>query len=119
MTATLYGIPNCETVRKARAWLEAQGQAVPFHDFRRDGLERRQLEEWARAVGWDTLLNRKGMTWRQAPEAAKAAVTGQAAAVAFMLERPSAIKRPVLVKDGAVHVGFSEAAYRDLFGPRR
>jgi len=111
----LYGIPNCNTVKKARSWLETNGKPYVFHDFRKDGVEAALLQGWLQQVAWDKLVNRAGMTWRGLPDNAKAAVTDDASAVALMLDKPSVIKRPVLVKDGSiVQLGFSEDAYQKL-----
>lgn len=112
---TLYGIKNCDTVRKARKWLEANGVDFRFHDFRADGLAEDDLRAWARAVGWETLLNRRGTTWRRLPEEVREDVDEQKA-LALMLDNPTLIKRPVLVTgDGRVHVGFRPADYETLF----
>lgn len=111
----LYGIPNCNTVKKARNWLEANGTPYTFHDFRKDGVDNAMLQDWLEQVGWEKLVNRAGMTWRALPENDKAAVKDNTTAIALMLEKPSVIKRPVLVKDGRiVQLGFSEAAYQKL-----
>lgn len=112
----LYGIANCNTVKKARAWLAEHGREVPFHDFKKHGVSAALLEEWVGRVGWEPLLNRKGTTWRQLPDEAKAAVVDRASALRLMLEKPSVIKRPVLEKDGAIHLGFDAEGYRALFG---
>ena len=111
---TLYGIKNCDTVKKARKWLEAAGIEYRFHDFRADGLEREQLDAWNRTVGWETLLNRRGTTWRQLPEAVKAGID-EARALDLMMEQPTLIKRPVLEHGGEIRVGFKEADYKALF----
>ncbi len=111
---TLYGIKNCDTVKKARKWLEAAGIEYRFHDFRADGLEREQLDAWNRAVGWETLLNRRGTTWRQLPEAVKTGID-EARALDLMMEQPTLIKRPVLEHGGEFRVGFKEADYKVLF----
>ncbi len=108
----LYGIPNCNTVKKARAWLDAKGVAYTFHDFRKDGVDAALLARWLTQAPWEKLVNRAGMTWRGLPDAAKTAVTDNASAIALMLEKPSVIKRPVLERDGAmIQLGFDEAAY--------
>lgn len=113
---TLYGIPNCDTVKKARAWLAERHPGVAFHDFRKQGLDRATVAHWLGRVDWTLLVNRKGTTWRGLPDERKAAVTDAAGALELMLEFPSVIKRPVLaMPDGAVHVGFSDAQYRQLF----
>lgn len=104
---TLYGIPNCGTVKKARAWLDAQGVAYQFHDFKKHGVPAAELPRWAAAVGWERLLNRQGTTWRKLDDAAKAAVTDAASARALMLAQPSVIRRPVVRwDDGSLTVGF-------------
>jgi arsenate reductase len=115
MKKTLYGIPNCDTVKKARTWLAAQAQDVDFHDFKKQGLERATVEAWLKDVDWELLVNRKGTTWRGLPDARKAAVTDAASAVELMLELPSVIKRPVLQGAGKIRVGFSDAQYSEIF----
>jgi arsenate reductase len=111
----LYGIPNCNTVKKARNWLDANGTPYIFHDFRKDGVDAALLQDWLKQLDWEKLVNRAGMTWRALPEIAKAAVKDNATAISLMLEKPSVIKRPVLAKDGRiVQLGFSEAAYQQL-----
>jgi arsenate reductase len=115
MTTTLYGIPNCDTVKKARTWLDQNGIAYSFHDFKKAGLDATQVQSWLRHVSWDILVNRKGTTWRGLPDERKAAVANAASAQALMLESPSVIKRPVLQYDGQTHVGFSDALYRQIF----
>lgn len=112
----LYGIPNCDTVKKARTWLAAQGIEVAFHDFKKQGLDRATAAGWLASIDWEVLVNRKGTTWRGLDEARRAAVTDHASALELMLESPSVIKRPVLaMADGSAHVGFSDAQYRQLF----
>lgn len=107
---TLHGIKACDTMSKARAWLDARGIAYAFHDYKTAGIDRPTLESWSRQVGWEVLLNRAGTTFRKLPEAEKQGLT-EARAIALMLAQPSMIKRPVLVKDGAVLVGFDPARY--------
>ncbi len=112
MTAVtvLYGIANCDTVKKARAWLQAQGQDAHFHDFKKVGVPSDRLDAWIGAVGWERLVNRKGTTWRQLDLTLQAAVVDAASARRLMLARPSVIKRPVVEwADGAITVGFSAA----------
>ena len=109
---TLYGIPNCDTVKKARAWLAENGVAYMFHDFKKQGVPAQQLALWSEAVGWDKLLNRKGTTWRKLDAAAQAAVVDAGSAQALMLANPSVIKRPVVEWGHAVTVGFDEAIWR-------
>jgi len=112
----LYGIINCNTVKKARTWLTQHGIEADFHDIKKQGVSEELLETWLRQVAWEKLVNRQGTTWRQLPDEAKATVSDEAAAIQLMLEKPSVIKRPVLEKDGNIHVGFDEAHYQSLFG---
>ena len=107
---TLYGIKNCDTMKKARAWLDAKGVAYTFHDYKAEGIDRGRLEGWARAVGWETLLNRAGTTFRKLPEADKVDLDASKA-IALMLNQPSMIKRPVLDLDGRLIVGFKPEQY--------
>ncbi len=109
---TLYGIPNCDTVKKARAWLTAHDQPHVFHDFKKQGVPPEQLASWAQSPGWEKLLNRKGTTWRKLDAATQAAVTDAASAQALMLAHPSVIKRPVVDwGQEEVTVGFDAAAW--------
>jgi len=112
----LYGIPNCNTVKKARAWLTENDIAIPFHDFKKQGVSEELLKNWLKQIDWEQLVNRRGTTWRQLPDEAKAAVCDDASAVHLMLEKSSVIKRPVLEIDGKIILGFDEAAYQSLFG---
>ncbi len=112
---TLYGIKNCDSVRKARQWLTAHDIPYTFHDLRADGLDEASLHGWARSAGWETLLNRRGTTWRKLPEAQRDAIDEQKA-IQWMLENPTLIKRPVLLTDdGQIHVGFKPADYENIF----
>ncbi|MGS5088345.1 ArsC family reductase [Hydrogenophaga sp. A37] len=111
---TLYGIPNCDTVKKARTWLTEHGVAHTFHDFKKQGVPERELERWLAAAGWETLVNRKGTTWRGLDEATRNAVTDNASARAMLLAHASVIKRPVVVwADGAITVGFDANAWQN------
>ena len=104
---TLYGIPNCDTVKKARTWLTDHGHSYAFHDFKKQGVPQPQIDQWLKAVGWDALINRKGTSWRLLDDATRAAVVDAAAARAVALLQPSVIKRPVVEwADGRVTVGF-------------
>lgn len=113
MKVQLYGIPNCETMKKARTWLEAQRVDYEFHDYKKSGIERAKLESWVRSAGWEVLLNRAGTTFRKLPDAAKVNLT-EAKAVKLMLEQPSMIKRPVLERGKTLLVGFSPEKYAAL-----
>ena len=110
----LYGIKNCDTVRKARKWLEAQGIEYTFHDLRSDGLDKKDLSAWEKSVGWEVLLNRRGTTWRQLPEKDKETIN-ETNAIQLMLAQPTLIKRPVLIHKKITHVGFKPAEYEALF----
>jgi len=110
---TLYGIKNCDTMKQARAWLEAHDVAYDFHDYKTAGIDRASLESWIKQVGWEVLLNRAGTTFRKLPDAAKQDVT-QAKAVKLMLEQPSLIKRPVLEHGKQLLVGFSPEKFAGL-----
>ena len=107
---TIYGIKNCDTMKKARAWLDAHGVTYDFHDYKTTGIDRARLEGWARAVGWETLLNRAGTTFRKLPDKDKEGLT-EKKAMALMLDQPSMIKRPVLDSGGKLIVGFKPEAY--------
>ena len=118
MPVTIYGISNCDTMKKARAWLKAHGVDHVFHDYKTSGIERERLRNWAKALGWDVLLNRKGTTFRQLPEEEKSQL-GERKAIGLMMASPSMIKRPVLENEGRLLVGFSPALYEDFFGSAR
>ncbi|GLS13558.1 MULTISPECIES: ArsC family reductase [Hydrogenophaga] len=109
---TVYGIPNCDTVKKARTWLSAQGVAHQFHDFKKQGVPEADLTGWLDALGWETLVNRRGTTWRGLDEADRTAVTDATSAKRLLLAHPSIIKRPVVAwADGRVTAGFDSAAW--------
>ncbi len=108
----VYGIPNCATVKKARAWLTAQGVDHTFHDFKKLGVPTQRLDAWLAALGWETLLNRRGTTWRQLDDATRAGVTDAASARALMLAQPSVIRRPVVEWGDAVTVGFDPEGWQ-------
>ena len=112
---TLYGIKNCDTMKKARAWLDKQGVAYAFHDYKAAGVTAAQLQGWAKAVGWEALLNRAGTTFRKLPEADREGLT-EKKAIALMVAQPSMIKRPVLDRDGTLTVGFKPEVYAKAFG---
>jgi Spx/MgsR family transcriptional regulator len=110
---TLYGIKNCDTVRKARRWLEAHDIDYRFHDFRADSLSEDMLTAWIEELGWEQLLNRRGTTWRKLPETERNAIDRDRA-LHLMLTQPAIIRRPVLDTDGSRRVGFSEEVYSSL-----
>jgi arsenate reductase len=111
---TLYGIANCDTVCKARKWLTSHDVDYQFHDLRKDGLNAKQLKNWASKVSWETLLNRRGQSWRKLANKDKTELT-EARALKLMLNEPTLIKRPVLEVNNQVHVGFKDADYQQLF----
>ncbi|MDE2415410.1 MAG: ArsC family reductase [Comamonadaceae bacterium] len=117
-TIIVYGISNCDTVKKARAWLQEQGLAYQFHDFKKQGVPAERLPAWMAAVGWEKLLNRQGTSWRRLDAAVQARVQDAANAAALMREQPSVIKRPVVewggMATGQVTVGFKPDAWNDL-----
>ena len=112
---TLYVIPNCDTVKKARTWLDAQKVPYDFHDFKKQGVDKARLKDWSDKAGWQILLNKAGTTFRKLPDADKENLT-EAKARRLMLENPSMIKRPVLEKDGRLFVGFKPDEYAAIFG---
>jgi arsenate reductase len=118
---TIYGIPNCSTVKSARVWLDRHDIAYTFHDFKKAGLDMALVDSWLPHLGLDVLINRKGTTWRALSDAQKASVADTKHAIALMMAQPSIIKRPVLVIGGKAdkahkaYVGFTEAAYQDIF----
>ncbi len=112
---TVFGIANCDTVKKARAWLTVRGVNYEFHDFKKQGVPVNQLPRWIAAVGWEALVNRKGTTWRKLDEDSRAAVLDVASASALMLTHPSVVKRPVVAwPSGDVTVGFDESRWQGL-----
>ena len=111
---TIYGIKNCDTMKKARAWLDARGVPYSFHDYKIAGIDRTRLQAWANEVGWEVLLNRAGTTFRGLPEADKNGLDEEKA-IALMQAQPSLIKRPVLVADGKLTVGFKPQSYDQVF----
>ena len=112
MAIVLYGIPHCDTVKRARAWLAGQGAELSFHDFKKAGVPEAGLAAWVAAAGWERVLNRKGNTWRTLSDAARAAVVDAASASALMRAQPSVIKRPVVAwADGSISVGFDPDDY--------
>lgn len=114
MTVTVYGIPNCDTVKKSRDWLTAHGVAYAFHDYKKAGIDSARLMQWAETVGWERLLNRAGTTFRKLPEAERSDLD-QAKAIAIMLANPSCIKRPVVEHAGGLLVGFKAAEWAEVW----
>jgi len=111
----IYGIPNCDTIRKARAWLDSHGVAYTFHDYRAAGIDPALLKAWSDAVGWEKVLNKASTTFRELPEARKLGLNKRKA-IALMAKEPTMIKRPVLVTDRGVELGFKPERYAEIFG---
>ena len=112
---TIYGIKNCDTMKKARTWLDDHGVKYAFHDYKAEGIDKPHLEAWAKEVGWEILLNRAGTTFRKLPDKDRENVT-EKKAIALMLDQPSMIKRPVLDVGGKLLVGFKPETYAKQFG---
>ena len=118
MPVTIYGIKNCDTMKKARAWLDKRGVAYDFHDYKTAGIERAELERWCKKAGWETVLNRAGMTFRKLPDKDKTALD-EKKAIALMLAQSSMIKRPVLdLGGGKLLVGFKPEIYAEAVAAR-
>ena len=115
MSLTLYGIPNCDTVKKARTWLGGRGIAYIFHDYKKAGADAGKLTDWCHAAGWDKVLNRAGTTFKKLPDQDKADLD-QAKAVTLMAANPSCIKRPIVEHPGGILVGFKEAEWAAMLG---
>jgi len=116
MTTTMYGIPNCDTIKKARTWLGAEGVAFAFHDYKKAGIDPAKLRDWVDRLGWEVLLNRAGTTYRALPDVQKQGLDADKA-VALMVAQPSMIKRPVVeTGDGRLLVGFKPSDYAAYFG---
>ncbi len=113
-TVTIYGIPNCDTMKKARDWLDAHGVTYKFHDYRSQGLSRSEIERWVKALGWEKVLNRASTTFKELPEDKKVDLDAPKA-IALMLDNLTMIKRPMLDVDGALTPGFKPAIYEALF----
>lgn len=115
MTITMYGIKNCDTIKKARTWLEERGLGYDFHDYKASGIDRGRLQDWVDRLGWEVLLNRAGTTFRKLPDADRVNLDA-AKAVSLMEAQPSMIKRPVLDVDGQLLVGFKPDDYQKKLG---
>mgnify|MGYP000868121786 FL=1 len=114
MTVTIYGIKNCDTMKKARTWLDAKGVNYRFHDYKAEGIDAESLKRWVETLGWETVLNRSGTTFRALPDADKQDLDA-GKAIALMLTQASMIKRPILDRDGALTAGFKPEIYETLF----
>jgi arsenate reductase len=111
---TIYGIKNCDTMKKAFAWLDAHKVVYRFHDYKKDGIEKDRLEKWVKAVGWEALINRAGTTFRKLPEQDKEGL-GEKKAIALMLGQPSMIKRPLIERGSKLLIGFKPEDYAKAF----
>ncbi len=111
----MHGITNCDTVRKARRWLEANGVSYEFWDYKKVGIDRYHLELWCEEFGWDKVLNMRGRMWKSAAEADRAQVVDRDSAIDFMVQLPTAIKRPVMESPKGLLLGFEEGAYAEMF----
>lgn len=111
---TLYGIKNCDTVKKARQWLDDAGVNYQFHDFRDDGINKQQVSQWIKSLGWETVVNKRSTTWKHL-EAVARETMNETTAIATVLEHPTLIKRPLLDRNGELSVGFKAADYQKLF----
>lgn len=111
----VYGIPNCNTVKKAQDWLKQNKVDYTFHDFKKAGITETKLKEWSKQLGWQALINKKGTTWRQLDAKVQAAIVDEAAAITLMLEKSSLIKRPVVESGNKIILGFDEGVYQQEF----
>lgn len=114
ITIQIFGIPNCDSMKKARAWLKENEVEYEFHDYKKAGIDEDTLRNWTLVTGWEVLLNRRGTTWRKVPQETKDSID-ETTAIELMLENPSIIKRPVLTMDKRIEVGFSPEQYAALF----
>jgi len=113
---TVYGIKNCNTVKSALDWLKNHKVEFEFHDYKSKGITESKLKDWSKQVGWESLVNKRGTTWRQLDEAVQKKITSEAAAISLMKDKTSVIKRPLIERDGKViALGFDEAAYKKVF----
>jgi Spx/MgsR family transcriptional regulator len=113
---TVYGIKNCNTVKSALEWLKKNKVEFDFHDYKSKGITKAKLNDWSKQVGWESLVNKKGTTWRQLDEAIQKKVTTEAAAIGLMMDKTSVIKRPLIERDGKViALGFDESVYKKVF----
>lgn len=114
MTITMFGIPNCDTIKKAKKWLEAEGIEFEFHDYRKQGITERLVTSFCSELGWELVLNKRGTTYRQLTQEQKDTLTEEKA-VALLVEQPAMIKRPILKVDGKLHIGFKADQYAAIF----
>lgn len=115
MTITMYGIPNCDTIKKAKKWLESEGIDYQFHDYRKQGVNAELVATFCTALGWENVLNKRGTTYRQLNDEQKASLN-ETNAIELLVEQPAMIKRPILLVDGHYHLGFKAEQYAAIFG---
>lgn len=115
MKVKIYGIPNCGSVKKARTFFEERGIAYDFHDYKKEGIDESHLQKWTEEFGWEKVLNRKGLTWRNLDEKLKQETVDQQTAIKLMLSNNSAIKRPVITSDKGNVIGFDQQEYESIF----
>lgn len=114
MTITMYGIPNCDTIKKAKKWLDEANLSYEFHDFRKQGISSEMVSEFCQQLGWEQVLNKRGTTFRQLTAEQKESLT-EASAIALLVEQPAMIKRPILRVDNQLHIGFKAEQYQQIF----
>lgn len=114
MTITMYGIPNCDTIKKAKKWLEAEGVEYNFHDYRKQGIDKAMVETFCQQLGWENVVNKRGTTFRQLSQEQKDNLD-QHSAIELLVEQPAMIKRPILVANGTYHLGFKADQYAAIF----
>jgi arsenate reductase (glutaredoxin) len=114
----IYGIPNCDTTKKAMAWLNKNNIAFTFHDYKQQGISKQKLEEWCNKCGWENIFNKRSTTWRELSVAEQNKVTNQSAAVKIMINNTSIIKRPVIEYNGKIIAGFNDGVYKQLFAEK-
>lgn len=114
MTITMYGIPNCETIKKAKKWLEAEGVEYNFHDYRKQGIDKAMVETFCQQLGWENVVNKRGTTFRQLSQEQKDNLD-QNSAIELLVEQPAMIKRPILVANDTYHLGFKADQYAAIF----
>ncbi|EGR2187722.1 ArsC family reductase [Vibrio parahaemolyticus] len=114
MTITMFGIPNCDTIKKAKKWLEAENIAFDFHDYRKQGIDAQMVTEFCQALGWEQVLNKRGTTFRQLTQEKKDTLNEENA-IALLVDNPAMIKRPILNVDGQLHIGFKADQYATIF----
>ncbi|EEX91677.1 hypothetical protein VIOR3934_10405 [Vibrio orientalis CIP 102891 = ATCC 33934] len=114
MTITMYGIPNCDTIKKAKKWLEAEGVEYSFHDYRKQGIDKALVETFCQQLGWENVLNKRGTTYRQLTQEQKDSLN-EANAIELLVEQPAMIKRPILVSGDSYHLGFKADQYTAIF----